>query len=594
MITPEGLQDQLLSTVVAEERPDLEEQKSRLIVESAQNERMLQEIEDNILSILSTSEGNILEDETAISTLRNSKTLADDIKHKQQIAAQTERDIDLVRQSYAPIARVGQVLFFCIASLASIEPVYQYSLAWFLSIFVQAIHSSEKSTDQTVRLENLKQRLLCLLFQRVCRSLLEKDKIVFSFMMCSQLHSAAGNITPELWHFLLTGGASGAATAAGTSSQDTADDESFQQLTKPAWLGDKQWQEVARLTKYPHFSSFASQLAEFDAEWKAVYDSSDPHLRPFPGTFAKCSPFERLCVLRCIRPGSLVLGVEAFVQTAMGKEFTSPPPFDLGACFAESNPRVPLIFVLSPGSDPMSEIFKLGDELKISILPVSLGQGQGPVADRLIARARELGQWVVLQNCHLAPSWMSRLEQISEELEADTVCHASFRLWCTTYPSADFPVSVLQNGVKMTNEPPKGLRSNLLRSYCMDPISDDSFFVSCGANAPAFRKLLFGLALFHAIIQERRLYGPLGWNIPYEFNESDLRISAQQLQIFVDEATEISYTALKYTAGECNYGGRVTDDKDRRTLNVILNRFYTPDILQDGYAYADGDTFRYR
>ena len=73
MITPQGLQDQLLGIVVAKERPELEEKKNALIVESANNKRQLKELEDKILEVLSTSEGNILEDETAIEILSSSK-----------------------------------------------------------------------------------------------------------------------------------------------------------------------------------------------------------------------------------------------------------------------------------------------------------------------------------------------------------------------------------------------------------------------------------------------------------------------------------------------------------------------------------------
>merc|ERR1711871_653462 len=123
------------------------------------------------------------------------------------------------------------------------------------------------------------------------------------------------------------------------------------------------------------------------------------------------------------------------------------------------------------------------------VIPMSLGQGQGPLADKLIANSTKDGSWVVLQNCHLAPSFMSRLEQICELLKPETT-DKDFRLWCTTYPSPIFPVSVLQNGIKMTIEPPKGLRANLLGSYSNAPLSDDGYLESCNKPEP-FRKLCF-------------------------------------------------------------------------------------------------------
>ena len=100
MITPEGLEDQLLGILVMKEKPELEEEKNRLITEGAANKRQLREIEDKILLVLSSSEGNILEDSTAIDVLTKSKEVSNQISEKQEVAEKTERQIDAARQQY--------------------------------------------------------------------------------------------------------------------------------------------------------------------------------------------------------------------------------------------------------------------------------------------------------------------------------------------------------------------------------------------------------------------------------------------------------------------------------------------------------------
>lgn len=117
MITSVGLEDQLLGITVAKERPDLEAEKNQLILQGAENKRMLKEIEDKILEVLSTSEGNILEDETAIQILSSSKVLSNEITSKQAVAEVTEKHIDKARLQYTPIAVHCTILFFTIGKV---------------------------------------------------------------------------------------------------------------------------------------------------------------------------------------------------------------------------------------------------------------------------------------------------------------------------------------------------------------------------------------------------------------------------------------------------------------------------------------------
>lgn len=110
---------------------------------------------------------------------------------------------------------------------------------------------------------------------------------------------------------------------------------------------------------------------------------------------------------------------------------------------------------------------------------------------------------------------------------------------------------------------------------------------------------MFSLSFFHAMIQERRKFGPLGWNVKYEFNESDLECSQSTLKMLLDEQDEVPWESLVYVTGMINYGGRVTDDQDRHCLMTILEQYYTPSgvvandpdfkFSSSGHYYAPGD-----
>ena len=154
-------------------------------------------------------------------------------------------------------------------------------------------------------------------------------------------------------------------------------------------------------------------------------------------------------------------------------------------------------------------------------------------------------------------------------------------------PSESFPTSCLQNGVKITKEPPKGLRANLKSTY--SKLDNDKLKKT--SKPEAFQKLLFGLSFYHALVVERKKFGPLGWNIPYEFNDTDLDITAAQLEMYVSLYNEIPYKVLQQLTSVVNYGGRITDDKDMRTSDIVIADFFQDLILVDEFKFSKSGVY---
>ena len=161
--------------------------------------------------------------------------------------------------------------------------------------------------------------------------------------------------------------------------------------------------------------------------------------------------------------------------------------------------------MLSAGFDPLAELTLFAEEQGMNkrMETLSLGQGMGKRAAETMLLGRQQGLWILLQNCHLYSDWMPTLAKIVDECSRDEhrgSIHYEYRLWLTSMPSTKFPVAILQNGIKMIMEAPKGLKANVLRSFCSAPISDPEFFDAV-SQPKEWKKLLYGLCFFHAVIQ---------------------------------------------------------------------------------------------
>ncbi len=577
-ITPSGLEEQMLARIVELENPQLEQKKNDIVRKNAADKKELLNIEDSILKSLSETKNidELLMDETMINKLQSSKKFAAEINQRVKDSKITEAQIDKARESYRPVAYRASLLFFCILDLSFIDPMYQYSLQWFANLFSLAVENSPSSNIHETRLINLNSFFTYSLYENVCRSLFEKHKLLLSLLLTVKILQGDHLLNEIEWRYLLAG--------------PTGEINVLRNPTQ--WISENMWSDVYRqlagLNQLDAFKGIDIFFMENIEKFKPYYDSMNPQNDILPGDWnEKLNEFEKIMVLKALRPDKVIPAIRNWISLKLGKDYIISPSFDLSKCYKDSTIFTPLIFVLSSGSDPVADFLRFAEEQSFGSKyeTISLGQGQGIKAEKMIKEGSLKGIWVLLQNCHLAKSWMPELDRIVEEINENV--HKDFRLWVSSMPESFFPISVLQNGIKMTMEPPKGLRNNLLRSYNN---LDDKELNDC-KKPDVFKKLLFGFCFFHAIIQDRRKFGPIGWNIAYEFTNEDLTVCKRQLKLFLDEYEEIPYKVLNYLGAEINYGGRVTDDKDVRLIKTILLNYINQEVLQEDYKFSSSGIY---
>lgn len=491
-------------------------------------------------------------------------------------------------------------MYFVIADLAGIDPMYQNSLAYVKSLFNAAIAQSPQADDIEGRLEILIDRITRMIYTNVSRGLFEKDKIIYSFLITTGILRQAKKVDEGVWGILLRG------PTVFTANEQAAKLDSPDSIAVPPIP----WETLvsAELRSQGQFEGLTQHVVDNWAQWKAWSLTEMPYEVPCPGEYANTlSAFDKLVLMKGFRNELVQQSIAEFIIREMGKFYVESPSTAMAVVYPQLSVSTPLIFVLTQGADPTSILLNFAAEQGFGekIHPISLGQGQGPKAEQLIRTSMKEGEWVMLQNCHLARSWMPALEKIVLNFaEVIDEIHPDFRLFLTSMPAPYFPVSVLQNSVKLTVEPPRGMKANLKRSYTSIHQSTLDKFNAAGEGKPqTWRKLLFSLAFFHAAIQERRKFGPLGWNIRYQFNDSDLETTFTMLELFLESQDEVPWDALMFVTGHINYGGRVTDDNDRVCLLTTLGRYCCVDALKDGYKFsgsglyfapADGNIDAYR
>ncbi|XP_052595155.1 dynein axonemal heavy chain 11 isoform X2 [Peromyscus californicus insignis] len=532
-VTEDGLEAQLLAEVVSVERPDLE--KLKLVLTKHQNDFKIEltQLENDLLLRLSAAEGSFLDDTDLVERLETTKATAAEIEHKVIQARENERKINETRECYRPVAARASLLYFVINDLRKINPIYQFSLKAFNTLFHRAIEQADKVEDTQDRICVLTESITHATFLYASQALFEKDKLTFLSQMTFQAVALM---------------------------------EEFRGLDRDVEGSAKQWRK-----------------------W---VESECPEKEKLPQEWKKKSLIQKLIILRAVRPDRMAYALRNFVEEKLGAKYVERTRLDLGKACEESSPATPVFFVLSPGVDALKDLEVLGKRLGFTIDSgkfhnVSLGQGQELVAEMALEKAATGGHWVILQNIHLVAKWLGTLEKLLEKFSQGS--HRDFRVFMSAEAAPSphehiIPQGLLENSIKITNEPPTGMLASLHAALCN---FDQDTLEMCSKDQE-FKSILFSLCYFHACVAGRLRFGPQGWSRSYPFNPGDLTICANILYNYLEASPNVPWEDLRYLFGEIMYGGHITDAWDRKLCQVYLEEFMNPSLIEDELMLAPG------
>eukprot|EP01028_Stygiella_incarcerata_P004192 TRINITY_DN1890_c0_g1_i5.p1 TRINITY_DN1890_c0_g1~~TRINITY_DN1890_c0_g1_i5.p1 ORF type:complete len:4092 (-),score=1034.80 TRINITY_DN1890_c0_g1_i5:737-12970(-) len=559
-VTRSGLEGQLLGITIQHEKPTLESQKSDLLKEEEDLKVKLEGLEKQLLRELAASQGNLLENKSLIDRLNEIKAGSQTISESLTKSHDLQASLDSERNMFRPFANLGSRMFFLISDLCRVNHMYQFSLQVFLRIFREALKlSGAGSGNVQARIAMLSQRVLRDVVQYVSRSLLKEDRLIFGMHLLNGLYPT--NIDQEEWESFL-------------GRRIAQLDEGEMSRVVPGWVPEERRKDFAHFVS--GFPNVVRQMGlDEEEKWRGWLRSPQPEIQ-FPSCLSDVvSEFQKIAIVKTLRPDKLSLSMERFISKNLGISTTAASANLFDVLRDESNSNEPILFITTPGADPSREVEDVADQVvgPSKFQSLAMGEGQTEEALRMVRRASQDGSWVLLNNLHLVLGWIPVLEK-----ELNTMKHhESFRLFMTTEAHDRFPTMLLRLSMKITVEAPPGMRQNLIRTY-------DAWKPKFSKGiTPLHAQILFTLGWFHAVVQERRTYIPQGWTKFYEFSTSDMRAAGDIVESLcskVSKGSQIDFLSIRGLLENAIYGGRVDDPVDSSVLQTFLQKYFCQDALE--------------
>ncbi|CAI5743819.1 unnamed protein product [Peronospora destructor] len=611
-VTPSSLESQGLSILLKSEQPEAEEKRNNLLKLQGEYQAKLRELEDSLLQQINNVQGNILDDDRVINALESMKAEAAQIS---QQVAETESTMEIVEAAtsrYRPLAKASSRLFFALENLSSVHFLYQYSLDFFLSLLSKVL-SQPTEGGESARLASISTGLFVQLAKLVSRGLAENDKLMFALRLSQiylELEQQSGVVaeakatmddspgfdgpTDEDMDMLL--GNSLIFFKGGSSAEQRNE---LEQLL-PAF-SKTDIDQLLKMIKLPIFKHLETHMREHAAEWNNFVKTPSAE-EALPADWdtqyasASASPrlaaFRNMIVIHFLRPDRIMFASERYIELVFKASFPWRGEIELSKNVEEDTQAARGVLLCSTsGFDPSAQIDDLAASQQKKYNSVSMGSSEGfDAAEKGLNTALKHGSWLLLRNVHLCPSWLVSVEK--KLYNARESVHPNFRLFLTSAINPNLPANLVRMCDIFVFEPPSGMKLSMMRS--LDTVAAERM-----NHSPAERaRLYLLLAWFHALVQERLRFVPIGWSKMYEFNQSDFRGACDVIDRWMDSVADgrahvapdnIPWTAIRITLKESVYGGRVDNTFDQELMDILLAHVFTAASYENTFELVAPD-----
>jgi len=271
-VKQQGLEAQLLGVVVQNEQPALERQKADLTLRVAAGKKKLVDLEDQILRLLSETEGSLLENESLVDTLQQSKVTSDEVVRQLKEAEETETRIDTKREEFRSAAKRSSIVYFVLDDMGGVDPMYQYSLDAYVDLFIQSMDESclGKSATGVERCKQINTAHTLSVYQYTCRGLFERDKLLFALLLCLRIMSSEGKVPKQEYDYFCYGGV-------------VTDRQGQRPNPSSDWIDARTWDNITQLDNIPACMGIASAFEQAHRDWRAWFTSPKPEITSLPG-----------------------------------------------------------------------------------------------------------------------------------------------------------------------------------------------------------------------------------------------------------------------------------------------------------------------